>query len=197
MRGQRTRKFIAFVLLIVLVWSGLAIHRVNEVERQAAPHQADTAIVLGAAVWGEEPSPGLTERLDLAFTMYQEKYVRKLIVSGGVGAGKKIAEAIAMQRYLVQKGIPERDILIEDQSHSTFENLVNSKQIMVENGFSTALVISHGYHLARAVDISATLGMTVFPVGAESRTLFIPYHKAREVLAYTKWKVMSLLGEPG
>ncbi|MGO0059748.1 YdcF family protein [Brevibacillus fluminis] len=196
MRGQRSRKFIAFVLLIVIVWSGFILHRINEVERQAMPHKADVAIVLGAAVWGDVPSPGLSERLDVAVAMYHEHYVPKLIVSGGLGTGKQVAEAVAMQRYLIQKGVPEQDILLEDQSHSTFENLVNSKQLMLENGFATALVISHGYHLARAVDIASTLHMTVFPVAAETHVLFVPYHKAREILAYTKWKVMSLIGEP-
>lgn len=191
------RKFIACLLLIVIIWFGTTLHRINEVEQQAALHKADVAIVLGAAVWGEEPSPSLTERLNLALAMYQQNYVPKLIVSGGLGDGEQVAEAVAMQRYLLQKGVPERDILLDDKSRTTFENLVNSKQLMVKNGFSSALIVSHGYHLARAVDIAASLDMTVFPVAAESHVLFIPYHKAREVLAYTKWKVMSLIGEPG
>ena len=35
-----------------------------------------------------------------------------------------------MRRYLISKGIPESDIILEDRSATTFENLKNSKDII-------------------------------------------------------------------
>ncbi len=179
---------------ILILWCGYALYHINQVEQTATARKADVAIVLGAAVWGEEPSPGLRERLDQALWLYDNHYVPMLLVSGGLGDGKKITEAAAMKRYLVEHGVPEERILLESQARSTFENLAFSKPIMAEHGLRSALIVSHGFHLARALDMAETLDMTAYPVGTASRVLVIPYHKAREVLAFTKWKLDSLLG---
>lgn len=181
------------VLAGILVWSGFVVYRIAQVERSAKPRQADVAIVLGAAVWGEQPSPGLRERLEKALWLYREGYVPYLIVSGGVGPGKPISEAEAMRRWLEEQGIPGERILMEDRARSTYENLAFSRAIMERHGFRTALVVSHGYHLARAVEMARSLGMQVHPVAVETQVLFVPYHTGREVLAYTKWKMEQLL----
>ncbi|MGE5704299.1 MAG: YdcF family protein [Clostridia bacterium] len=195
---RRFVRLIAFVILLGTIWVGFTLHRIQEVEKAGATptRKADAAIVLGAAVWGERPSPGLRERLAVAVTLYKEHYVKKLIASGGVGEGKQISEALAMKNYLLEQGIPEDDILLEEQSHTTYENLQNSRHIMQEYGFTNAYVVSHGFHLARAVDMAEALEMDVTPAAAESKVLTIPYHKAREVLAFTYWNVTSVLGLP-
>ena len=43
----------------------------------------DAAIVLGAAVWGNKPSPVYRERINEAITRYQNKQVRYLVFTGG------------------------------------------------------------------------------------------------------------------
>ena len=53
-----------------------------------------------------------------------------LIPSGGKGSDEKISEAEAMGKYLLDKGIPEGKIILEDHSATTFENLANSKKII-------------------------------------------------------------------
>ena len=56
-----------------------------------------------------------------------------------------------MRRYLISKGIPESDIILEDRSATTFENLKNSKDIIdsTEGRKYIALVTSN-YHVYRA-----------------------------------------------
>ena len=54
------------------------------------------------------------------------------IVSGGQGSDELIAEAEAMARYLMEHGVPEDAILIENRSRTTFENLTFSKRILEE-----------------------------------------------------------------
>lgn len=179
----------ALLLLIVagLIWSAYVVQHIWQVAHSAVPHKADVAIVLGAAVWGNQPSPGLKERLDKSFWLYQQAYVPRILVSGGLGDGKPISEAAAMKQYLLNKGVPAEAILTEDQSHDTYQNLLNSKQIMQQHQLQSALIVSHEFHLARATDIARSLQIQAEPVLAESRVLSIPYYYAREVLAYTYW----------
>ena len=86
----------------------------------------DYAIILGAKVNGEIPSLSLQYRLDAALDYAKENPHVYLILSGGQGAGEHISEAKAMKRFLVENGIQEERLLIEDMSTSTYENLLYS-----------------------------------------------------------------------
>jgi len=181
------------LLLVGGGWFGYVLMQILQVKAEAGPQQADVAIVLGAAVWGDRPSPGLRERLDTALHLYQEGYVPRLIVSGGLGEGKQRSEAAVMREYLIAHGVPDEAILTEDQATSTYENLLYSKALMDQHGLKTALIVSHTYHLARAIDMAAELGITAHPAGAVSHVLNLPYHTTRETLAYTVWKLSTVL----
>jgi uncharacterized SAM-binding protein YcdF (DUF218 family) len=195
-RISRWKKRFLMLLIVCfsggLIWFGFVLWRISQVEKQAAPRPADVMIVLGAAVWGELPSPGLRERLDQALSLYRQGYAPYLIVTGGLGEGKTIDEATVMKRYLVEHGVPAERILLENKARDTYENLLYSKALMDEHSLHTALIVSHGYHLARATEIAETLGITAYPVKVESHVLLIPYYKTREVLAYTKWHLSRM-----
>ncbi|WP_066892045.1 YdcF family protein [Clostridium nigeriense] len=87
-------------------------------------------IILGAGVKGETPSLTLSERLEksIDYINSQNKDI-KIIVSGGKGKGEDISEAEAMKRYLLKSGIKE-EIIKEDKSTNTRENLMFSKEIL-------------------------------------------------------------------
>lgn len=180
------------IMLLGLLWSGYNWYRIEQAIETANARHATVGIVLGAAVWGEGPSPGLRERLEQAVTLYEEGYVSKLLVTGGLGEGKTITEAAVSRNYLVAKGIPEEDILLESKSTSTYENLLYGQQVLEEHHIQDALIISHDYHLARAMVMADSLGIVASPVGTTSHVLFGPYHKAREVLALTHWELSRL-----
>lgn len=190
---KRLLTWSAVCLAAAALWSGYVLWRIDQTSRNAAPQKADAAIVLGAAVWGDQPSPGLRERLDLALRLYKEGYVPTLIVTGGLGDGKGVTEALVMRSYLVEQGVPADRILMESEATNTYENLLFSRQVMQQNSLHSALVVSHDYHLARAMDMAQALGISAHPVGVKSNVLYRPYHLAREVLAYTKWR-LSYLG---
>lgn len=190
---RRLVKLIALILLISAFWSGYVLYKIDAVERMAKPKKADVAIVLGAAVWENQPSPGLRERLDLALQLYRDEYVPFLLVTGGLGEGQQVDEATVMKKYLLENGVPEDSIIMETKATTTYENLANSKKLMDEYTFKSALIVTHGYHLARAMDIAKELQVPAEPVGVSSDVLFTPYHKAREILAYTKWKLSPYL----
>ncbi|CAM3488685.1 YdcF family protein [Brevibacillus invocatus] len=198
-RMKAWRKKILVPLLGILIlgatWAGYNWYLIEKTIQEAAPRHADVGIVLGAAVWGERPSPGLRERLDYALWLYNEGYVEYLLVTGGLGEGKKVTEAFAMQQYLLEQGVPADAILLEEKATSTYENLLYSQQVMesVESvKLKSALVISHDYHIARAKTMADDLELPAAAVGVQSHVLYSPYHKVREILALAHWQVTRI-----
>lgn len=116
---------------------------------RTGPKPADCVIVLGCGLYGSAPSPFLMARLDEGMRLYLEGYAGTIIVSGGQGPGEDITEAEAMRRYLLLRGIPSADIIMEDRSTSTLTNLQFSRELMDEAGLSSAIIVSNWYHLAR------------------------------------------------
>lgn len=114
-------------------------------------------IILGAAVReGAQPSQALRRRIEHGARLFHEGRVTQLICSGGVGKMTP-SEAVVMQRVLVDLGVPDTAILLEDHSHSTLENLTNSRTLLPKS--AEVIVISENYHLPRAVLCARRLGL--------------------------------------
>ncbi|MBD2567170.1 YdcF family protein [Anabaena lutea] len=127
------------------------------------PIRADAAIVLGAAVWGKQPSPVFRERINHAINLYQNGYVRTLIFTGGVGNGDELAEALVGKLYAVSKGVKSSDILIETTSRTTSQNLQNASELVANYQFKKILIVSDPLHLKRAVLMARNLGLDAQP----------------------------------
>lgn len=176
----------------LIIWCGTLFAIIIRYEGEpvsALPKHNDVGIVLGASLWADKPSPGLQERLDYALTLYREGDFDRFLVTGGLdNNGATITEAEGMRRYLIGQGVPDSDIVPEPRAHSTLENLKFSQAIMKENGWRTAVIVTHQYHGSRAADIAKALHYVPVQVTVtDSRVLNMPYNRAREVLAYTKW----------
>ena len=118
-------------------------------------------IVLGAAVYGDQPSLTLVRRLEGALD-YLNKYPDSVaIVSGGMGKGETVTEAQAMFDWLTAHGIAPERVLMEDRATSTMENLQYSFDIIRARGDEPAgnvAIVSSAYHLYRAKCMAAKLG---------------------------------------
>lgn len=178
----------------VLIWCLYAYYVVIFNEQQPL-QKADAGIILGAALWNEQPSPALKERLDYAVELYEEGLVDYLILSGGKpNYSRGLSEAEGMQRYLVDAGIPQDKLLLETQSRDTYENVEFSKRVAEKHDLGSLMIISHQYHTKRAEDIAAYLGLKhVQTAGTDTKVLNESYHYTREMLAYTKWQLNKLL----
>ena len=114
--------------------------------------EADTMILLGCMVYPWGPSILLQDRLDTALDYLEDHPDMTVIVSGGQGKDEHISEAQAMHDYLVEHGIASERILLEDQSESTYENLLFTSQLMAEHGIDgtdEVIVVSNNFHLTR------------------------------------------------
>lgn len=134
---------LCFALLFGLVMGGARDHIVGE---------PGVMIVLGCQVKSWGPSVLLRDRLDKALEYWEEHPEMVIVVSGAQGPDEPSTEARAMAGYLMEKGVPEENILLEENSHNTIQNLIYSKQLLKEQGRDISggvAVVSNGFHLTR------------------------------------------------
>lgn len=193
--SKRTLKVIFMILVITgILWCAYVLWNINRAATTEPMKEADAGIILGMSMWGEEPSPGLKERLDYGLKLYQEGKFPVIIVSGGLDKPDlKYTEGQGMRNYLVAHEVPDNVIYVENEATSTYENLLFSKEIMTREGLSSAVIITHTYHGSRSLDIAKELGYVNPELGlTESNVLSMTKQKSREILAYTKWKIQQL-----
>ena len=153
--------------------------------KQDAPY----VVVLGAAVYGTDPSITLQHRLEGAARYLDANPQAKAVVSGGQGEGEDITEAECMRRYLIEHGIAADLILLEDRSTSTKENLAFSKAVIEADGgdASRIAILSSAYHLYRAKRMASALGMDAIGVaGSDGYPIYMFGMYLREAAAVAK-----------
>jgi uncharacterized SAM-binding protein YcdF (DUF218 family) len=124
---------------------------------------ADAAIVLGAEVWKQEPSPVFRERINHAINLSQQGNIRWIIFTGGVGAGKEIAESLAGKNYAIASGVDPKHILTETRSRTTQQNLIHAQNVAKNHQISSFLIVSDPLHLKRAILMAQKLGLKAYP----------------------------------
>lgn len=154
--NQKLRRYLLWVVVITVAIVEIPIITVGYLTK---PVPGDTIIVLGAKLIGDQPSTMLRLRLDEAILLYNQGYAPTVIVSGAQGLDEITSEAAVMRSYLVAKGIPPEKIYLEDKSYNTYQNLLNSKAIMREQGFRQAIIVSNASHIRRSLVLAQQLGI--------------------------------------
>ena len=144
-------------------------------------------IVLGAGLRGERVSDVLRRRLVAAQLAYEQNPDALLVVTGGQGRGEDIPEAVAMRRWLVERGVPEEKIILEDKSTSTLENLSFSIPLLEEQGISPnepVALVTNAFHCYRAREYAKKLGYSdMCSIPASMSFISIVPSYGRELLA--------------
>ena len=177
-----------FGLSIVYVSASVMIFTIYIVLLQIIPwgKNYEYVIILGSGLIGGDRVPKLLgNRIDKAIEVYRKSKNRpKLIPSGGQGSDETISEAEAMKRYLIDKGIPEEDIILEDKSTSTYENLTNSKKIIDGLGGSRKVaIVSSNYHVYRALRYCRKTKFKCSGIGGRTALYYWPSALLREYIA--------------
>lgn len=176
-----------FTIIITsfIVFEGIIIregHRKEMVE-------SEYVIVLGAGLRGDTILASLQYRLEKCVEYINEYPNTTIIVSGGKGPDELLSEAEAMKEFLVNKGIEEEKIIMEDKSTSTMENMQFCKKKIIEDGGnidSTISVITNGFHMYRAKFLAKRVGLEVTSIPSKSYLLAGPNFYVREYFAFIK-----------
>ena len=143
----------------------------------------DCVLVLGAGVWGDNPSPMLEDRLLKGIELYNKGIAPKIIMSGDHGQDD-YDEVNIMKEYAIKKGVPSEDIFMDHAGFSTYESIYRAKEIF---GVKNLIIVTQEYHLYRALYIANRLGLNAYGVNSDPREYGGQlYREIREILARNK-----------
>ena len=148
----------------------------------------DFIIIHGAGLLnGERVTPLLKRRIDKAVEAFKKSRNSniKLIASGGQGGDEKISEARAIFNYLMEEtDVPGEAVLMEDQSKTTYQNLLFSKKLgesLVET--PRFLFVTNDYHVFRTSTYAKKIGIRGDGLGCSTASYYLPSAFIREYVA--------------
>lgn len=159
---------------------------------QAKEDSLAPIIVLGAQIKPDgTPNVQLEWRLERALTEYL-KNPRAIVVCGAQGANEPTTEASAMKTWLTERGVKAEDLLADDTSFNTKENLANALRLLPE-GIKEVTVVTSDYHLPRALQIARDMGLEPTGLASPIKAEYWLKNHVRETLAWGKYFLGRLL----
>lgn len=152
--------FAALCLLGILVFGAL-LGQVLSGARDDINSEPKAMVILGCQLheWG--PSVMLRDRLDKGLDYLADHPDMLVVVSGGQGENEPVAEAQGMADYLAEHGVARENIILEDKSHNTHQNLTYSARRLAEAGVDIkdgVVIVSNGFHLSRVRMLAGRAG---------------------------------------
>jgi uncharacterized SAM-binding protein YcdF (DUF218 family) len=147
------RRFLPLLLLLAIA---VCVNYVTLPAGNTAATHFDAILVLGYPANRDGTlSPEQRARVLEGIREYRAGVAPRLILTGGA-AHNRFVEAHVMSQFAVSQGVPASDLLEEGHAQNTIQNIFYSAQIMHAHNWSSAEVVSSGYHLGRAGLILAT-----------------------------------------
>ena len=150
----------------------------------------DYIIILGCKIRKDGTlTPILKSRVDraISFSKMQYEATGKDIIfvpSGGKGNDEVISEGDAIKNYLLNQGISKNNIIVENKSRSTYENIKFSyKLISKKNNNPNIAFSTTNFHVFRAGIIARKQGITIEGIGAKTKAYFFINAFIREFIA--------------
>lgn len=158
---KRLKRIIVFLLGITIAYCISLFLLILSSTHDTPTTPPETILVLGARVIGTtpqaaRPSTVLKERLDAALPYIKRHKTIPVVVSGGQGSDEILSEAAVMKRYLLTHGVPEKQIIVEDRSTRTQENIRNAQRI---TPLKNVLIVTSDFHMYRAKLLAKRAGI--------------------------------------
>ncbi len=157
---KKVIKYLSIILLPFTVYNAI---RIYNYAFEYSEKKSDIAIVLGAGTNNGILSPVFKERIKHGIYLYENHLIRKIIFTGGKGENQDISDSQLAKNYAIQLGVPSNDILIEEDSHYTYDNLIEAKLIMDSLNYSTALIVSDPLHMKRSMELALSANIESEP----------------------------------
>jgi uncharacterized SAM-binding protein YcdF (DUF218 family) len=148
--------------------------------------KTDYLVILGAGVRGEIPSTALYQRLYTSLEYIEMNPNVKIVVSGGQGPGETITEAEAMKRFLIKNGVAKEQIIKEEKSTNTLENMKFTKVILEgveKNENIEVTIVTNNFHMFRAKFLAQRQGLKAYGYPSPLHPMLVPTYFVREYLA--------------
>lgn len=186
---------IVIIIIMILVFIGLlSVFGINYyvkysvkdriiLSTEIKENDFDCILILGAGVWGENPSPILEERLNMGIELYKAGVAPKIIMSGDHGRNN-YDEVNSMKQYAINKGVPSEDIFMDHAGFSTYDSIYRARDIFK---VKKMIIVSQEYHLYRALFITKKLNINAYGVSADKQVFSGQmFRELREIAARDK-----------
>jgi uncharacterized SAM-binding protein YcdF (DUF218 family) len=144
----RRRVILGAVGAILLLWL-VSVGAVLTWALEDDARKADAIVVMGAAQYQGKPSPVLRERLDHALALWQRGLAPRMVLTGGTGEGDTVSEAAVSRAYVMNHGVPDSAILLENDGRTSAQSLRAAVDMLHERELRTAIVVSDPFHMLR------------------------------------------------
>lgn len=184
-KWRRKRTYGAVGLVVILAFSmepvanRLALHLERSAVTTYRPSEVyDVVVLLGGIgderVFSERGQPSMNdsvERLLATWRLLVEGRARVAIVSGGAESPDlaEFSEAKMLAGQMEAWGIEPSRLIVEAEAKNTRENAVFSERIAKQRGFEKVLVVTSAYHMRRARECFAAVGMNVDTLAVDFR----------------------------
>ena len=126
---------------------------------------AEYLLILGGPLKGDKPSPLLMERIKTAAEYLQAHPQLKAVCSGGIkGKNQKLSEAQIMKNALLELGVEENRIILEEQAKTTLQNFEYTKELLGEN--AKVIYVTSEFHIWRSTLIMEKAKVNYIPMPA-------------------------------
>lgn len=185
------KRIIIAVLCICLV-GGIAVAGINAymvsyvdeyilTKEEVGEYDFDCVMIMGAGIWGTEPSPMLQERLDFGIEVYFTGCTDRILMTGD-HAREEYDEVNIMKDCAIEAGVPADNVFMDHAGLSTYESMYRARDVFqVEK----MVIVTQKYHLYRSIYNARKLGIEAYGVAADEMKYGF-HNNMREWLARTK-----------
>jgi len=161
-RHRMTRKVLRGAALVALglsIYGLVSLAQVWMTGRSDDRDAVDAIVVMGAAQYDGRPSPQLAARLDHVIELWPDDIAPLVVVTGGNIPGDRFTEAQASAEYLIERGVPEAAVLMEDEGSNSYESLESVAAVLGERGATDVVIVTDPFHSLRSKLIAEELGL--------------------------------------
>ena len=152
-------KVVAGLLAAVVLYLAVTFLQVWRAARADQARPAEAIVVFGTAQYDGVPSPVLAARLDHAVELYRKGLAPVIVVTGGNQPGDQFTEATASANYLIQRGVPDEDVLREVSGTSSWQSLAAAANFLDDRDIDNVLLVSDPFHSLRIRAMAHELGL--------------------------------------
>ena len=182
-----TATVLSVILLVGIAVAGINIYMVSSVDEyiltmdEVGEYDFDCVMVMGAGIWGTQPSPMLQERLDFGNEVYFTGCTERILMTGD-HAREEYDEVNIMKDCAIEAGVPADNVFMDHAGLSTYESMYRARDVFQ---VKKMVIVTQKYHLYRAVYDARKLGIDAYGVAADKMQYGF-YNNMREWLARVK-----------
>jgi uncharacterized SAM-binding protein YcdF (DUF218 family) len=156
------KRIVLAVAVILVGYYLVTLVQVVNAGRGDDARNVDAIVVLGAAQYDGRPSPQLAARLDHALLLWDDGIANYVVVTGGKIPGDRFTEAESSMRYLVERGVSEDAVLLENGGRTTFESLEAASELLAARGLADVVLVTDPFHAHRSRLTADEVGLTAY-----------------------------------